>query len=201
MSLTSRKKRPLDRSVAVRDAQLFVIATEGEKTEDIYFSAFQSTKIRIKTIPTVNGASAPDHVFRRLLEFRDQYQLDDTDELWLVIDRDKWPVRSLRQIASDCQSKKIGLALSNPCFEIWLAMHYEKLEDFPEKLKSCEAFRMLKNCCKSYNKSNFDPKLFIDKTENAISVAKELDKRPRSRWPDKTGSRVYRLVEKINSIL
>jgi hypothetical protein len=39
MSFTSRKKRPLDRRVEhVKDTSLIVIATEGEKTEKIYFN-------------------------------------------------------------------------------------------------------------------------------------------------------------------
>lgn len=43
MALTTRRKRPLDRRTRPephRDARLFVIATEGEKTEKQYFSMF-----------------------------------------------------------------------------------------------------------------------------------------------------------------
>ena len=38
MALTSRKRRPLNRTIThLRDTKLFIIATEGEKTKKQYF--------------------------------------------------------------------------------------------------------------------------------------------------------------------
>lgn len=199
MSLTSRQKRPFERSGQVRDARLIIIATEGEKTEKIYFSVFHSTKIQVKTLPTEKGRSAPEHVFSRLKEFQDKFELKDDDELWLAIDRDKWTIATIRKIAAQCFKEKIGFALSNPCFEIWLSMHYGEITDFPEKLDSKEAEKFLKSLCGSYSKSKFNPSLFLSRVPHAIAIAKELDTHPKARWPNKTGSHVYKIIDSIQN--
>jgi len=73
MSLTSRRKRPLDHTVAhLRDTRLIVIATEGEKTEKQYFSMFQSLRVQVRVLHTEEGFSAPKHVFDRLSDYRRQ---------------------------------------------------------------------------------------------------------------------------------
>lgn len=45
----------------------------------------------------------------------------------MVIDRDKWEIKMLSEIQSKCKQKGIGLCISNPCFEIWLILHYKDL--------------------------------------------------------------------------
>ncbi|NVN42536.1 RloB domain-containing protein [Asaia siamensis] len=197
MITTSRKKRPLDRSNAVRDAVLVVVATEGAITEGIYFSLFESTRVQVKVVPTSGGKSSPDHVYDRLKQYQRDYELGDGDELWLAIDKDRWTHRSLSTIASRCHRESIGLALSNPCFEIWLAMHFPSSETFPEIMTSKEAEALLKGRFPGYSKSKFDVHQLSVGKENAITVARSLDAGSRARWPNKTGSRMYKLVESI----
>lgn len=74
--MSGRIKRPLDRAVNVRDASLFVIATEGAKTEPAYFEAFKSPRVRIEVLPTSeDNRSAPKHVVERLRAFKKKFQL------------------------------------------------------------------------------------------------------------------------------
>jgi len=121
MSLTSRRKRPLDHAVPhLRDTRLIIIAAEGEKTEKQYFSVFQSLRVQVKVLHTEEGLSAPKHVFARLNEYRRAYDLKGDDQLWLVIDVDHWPQEMLSEIAAGSVQKRFGLAVSNPCFEVWL---------------------------------------------------------------------------------
>jgi len=47
--------------------------------------------------------------------------------MWLVIDTDRWPAKTLHRIAKYCQRKGWGIAISNPCFELWLYLHKEPL--------------------------------------------------------------------------
>ncbi|GMM59878.1 RloB family protein [Novosphingobium pituita] len=197
MPITSRRARPLDRTTAVRDATLVVIATEGKITEKIYFDIFQSTKVQVRTIVSEDNKSSPEHVLARLKEFRDTFELSDDDELWLAIDRDRWTLKSLAEVGRRSQSDGFGVALSNPCFEIWLLLHYS--DSVPEKLKSSEAESLLKKARGSYNKSSYDPKDFVEKIPSAIINARSLDANPSDRWPNKTGSRIYRIIESINS--
>ena len=67
---------------------------------------------------------------------------EDEERILLVIDKDKWTAKSIRAVAQRCaQDSSYHLALSNPCFELWLILHIidASLESDEEKVK------MLKN--------------------------------------------------------
>ena len=72
MALTSRRKRPIDRRskpVPHWDARLFIIATEGKKTEKQYFSMFGNKRCQVKVIPNEDNKSAPAHILKQLKNF------------------------------------------------------------------------------------------------------------------------------------
>lgn len=198
MPLTSRKKRPLDRPTGVlRDARLIVIATEGEQTERRYFEIFRNSKIQIRVIPTVGGESAPEYVLKRLDGYRDEFEIGEDDELWLMIDVDRWGDSKLSQIARLCTQKKYGLAVSNPCFELWLYLHFVELEPNSD-LGSCkEIENLLKAVSGGYHKSNLKPEVFKPHISDAIERAKKLHLNRKERYPSATGSHVYKIAEKL----
>lgn len=198
MPLTSRQKRPLDRAVAFRDARLLVIATEGEKTEKIYFESFNTMKVKVKILPSVDGKSDPDETLARMYDFKKEFQLDSGDELWIVIDRDRWPVKKLNKIARACVNGNMNLALSNPCFEVWLALHYTS--DIPPTLKSTESEDFVKALHPGYQKAKYNPLLFLERTNEAVANGRALDVNLSARWQQSVGSRVYKLVLSILSL-
>lgn len=68
--------------------------------------------------------SSPEHVLKQLNDYKDQYELESDDELWLVVDRDRWTEAMLSQVATECaQDNYMHMALSNPCIELWLLLH------------------------------------------------------------------------------
>lgn len=145
MALTTRRKRPLDRRTRPephRDARLFVIATEGEKTEKQYFSLFRNRRCQVKIIETSEGRSAPKYVLERLKKFKKEYQLKGDDELWLMIDVDRWPEGKLAAVSSQSAQNNFFLAVSNPCFEIWLYMHHASTQK--RSISSVEMKQMLR---------------------------------------------------------
>ena len=76
-----QRKRPLDRKINVRDAKLYVVATEGEKTEADYLAMFLDSKVKVHTLPTgADGHSAPEQVLERLDRFVQEYDLGPGDE-------------------------------------------------------------------------------------------------------------------------
>lgn len=195
MALTSRKARPLNRVEAVRDARLIVIATEGERSEPIYFDIFHSTRVKLHVIPCVDGKSSPAATLERLSEFKGEYDLGDDDELWLVIDRDRWKPKMISDVARQCVSQRINLALSNPCFEVWLALHY--VADIPTKLQSTTADGFFRTLHGAYTKGSFDAQPLLPLVRQAIINAEALDDRKGLRWPVKVGSHVYLLLKSI----
>lgn len=104
--------------------------------------------------------------------------------------------------------KNISLAVSNPCFEIWLLFHKKRLEDYSEdKIEELKSNRRINNrtaleeelldVLGCYNKSNINMDCFIDCINNAIDEAERLDVNPSERWPSNIGTRVYLLVRQI----
>ena len=195
--ITSRKKRPLDRKITqLRDSKLIIHAVEGNQTEKQYFSIFRKTRIQIKILASADNRSAPEYVLERLISYKDDYQLDDNDELWLMIDVDRWGDKKLSEIARYANQRGYGMAVSNPCFEVWLYLHFSLISG---NISNCGRVKqMLKNKIGGYKSGNIPAEKFEPFVEDAVDRAKSIDsKSDEQRWPNKTGTHVYRVVENI----
>ena len=134
MALTSRRKRPIDRRsrpLPHRDARLFIIAAEGKKTEKQYFSMFGNRRCQVHVITNEENKSAPAYILEQLQGFKKEFQLKEDDELWLMVDVDRWGSKQLAAVAARAGQRKFHLAVSNPCFEVWLYLHHGALEQEP----------------------------------------------------------------------
>ena len=100
MVCTSREKRPLDRKIPhLKDTRLIIIATEGKETEKHYFESDllgKSRRVQVKVLPSLEGRSAPKYVARRLIEFEKRYDWWPGDQLWLMVDKDRWQEGTLK---------------------------------------------------------------------------------------------------------
>lgn len=104
---------------------LVTIAVEGEKTEPNYFEMLQEeyqNKIKLEIIPSSKGKSAPKHILSNLIEFKNKHNIDKEDSCWIVIDVDR-NAKHIPQIIKDANEQSCKVAISNPCFEIWLCLH------------------------------------------------------------------------------
>ena len=194
---TMRKKRPLNRErVEFRDARLFVIATEGKHTEPQYFRLFHTTKIQIEILPTEDGASSPQSILNRIDDYRKSYDLGEDDQLFVVIDRDRWPERTLSQVSQHCSQRGYILAVSNPCFELWLYLHFL---DVTDNLNSCNEFsNAIRDVVGEYNKTNLKSEHYsIEAVCQAASRAASLDISTTDRWPQSVGTHVYKILEEL----
>ena len=128
-----RKKRPIQRiENRTRDASLVVIASEDRFAVKQYFELFQSTRIQFHVLETDHGQSSPQHVMARLEEYLDVYSIGEGDQFWLVCDTDHWiesnHIQNLVEVVKRCKQKGIAVAFFNPCFDLWLLLHFA---DFP----------------------------------------------------------------------
>jgi RloB-like protein len=189
------RKKLVPRQQNFRDSRLFIIATEGEITEGQYFGLFQSTRVQVKILPTSNGRSAPNHVLDRLDDFKGQYELNEEDELWLVCDVDQWGSRNLSDICRKARTKGYNLAISNPCFEVWLCLHFQDLD---HRDKTCTDFKKrLREILGSYRGNNLDLEKYSSNVPEAIDRAKNLTPPSQEYWPNNLGTHVYKLAESI----
>lgn len=207
-----------ERREAFRDARLIVIASEGKDTERIYFKAlakeYTNPRVHVhilKRSEDEKNNSSPEHVLEQLNEYKCQYELEADDELWLVTDKDHWTEAMLSRVATECmQDVSMHMALSNPCFELWLLLHLVDVASLtPEeqrlwienrrKSKSSNPYLkvLLRQKMGSYHESAYDVLTLIQHVEVAIERAMLLDKNPADRWPQTLGTRVYLLAESV----
>ncbi|MDE5783040.1 MAG: RloB family protein [Prevotella sp.] len=216
--MRSRNSLMRERREAFRDARLIVIASEGKDTERIYFKAlakeYANPRVHVHILErseSEQNNSSPEHVLKQLNDYKEQYELESDDELWLVIDRDRWTDAMLSHVAKECaQDDYLHVALSNPCFELWLLLHLvdaslltpeEQQQWMKNRRKSKSADPYLKVRLRqemsSYHESDYDAPMLIKHVEVAIERARALDKNSADRWPQTLGTRVHLLAGSV----
>lgn len=216
--MRSRNSLIRERREAFRDARLIVIASEGKDTERIYFKALAKEYTNpcvhvhiLERSEDEQNSSSPEHVLKQLNDYKGHYELESDDELWLVVDRDRWTEAMLSRVATECaQNNFMHVALSNPCIELWLLLHLvdatlltseeEQLwMDNRRKSKNADPYLKvrLRQEMGSYHESSYDAKMLIEHVDVAIARAEALDKNPADRWPQTLGTRVYLLAESV----
>lgn len=216
--MRSRNSVIRERQEAFRDARLIIIAAEGKDTERIYFKAlaqeYANPRVHVHILERSReeqNNSSPEYVLSQLNDYKRRYELEADDELWLVVDKDRWTDAMLSRVARECtQDSSMQMALSNPCFELWLLLHIEDVSSLtPEEQKLwLENRRKSKNTdpylkvrlrrhLGAYHEADYDAKMLVAHVEEAIARARLLDKDHADRWPQGLGTRVYLLAESI----
>ena len=216
--MRSRNSLMRERQEAFRDARLIIIASEGKDTERIYFKAlakeYTNPRVHVHILERSEAEqnnSSPEHVLKQLNDYKEQYALEADDELWLVVDKDRWTDAMLSRVATECaQDEYMHMALSNPCIELWLLLHLVDISilTHEEHLQWLENRRKSKNTdpylkvrlrqeMGSYHESAYDAQMLIVNVEMAIERARTLDKNHADRWPQTLGTRVYLLAESV----
>lgn len=209
-----REFRSPERKSGFRNPNLIVIASEGSNTELQYFEGlkekYTNTKIHVEILPPrENTKSAPKFVLGQLDDFRRTYKLKENDQLWLIFDLDRWKIQGVSEVCQSAAQKGYFIAVSNPCFELWLLLHHRDLTKYTEEIK--EEFRKnfkdgtsrtrlnreLLAILGRYNKNNIALEDFLPFVEIAIERARRIDTGENYRWPTDLGSKVYLLAEKI----
>ncbi len=196
------------RKSKVREPKLFVIATEGEKTEAIYFEALKeklrNNRMQILILQTKDGKSSPRDVFERLSKIKKNDTIDaDYDELWMVCDIDYWQPKMLKEIFRECKKKNINTAFSNPKFELWLLLHFIDVNNYNQHkqmqlMKKNQLELALKKYLVGYDHSRYSTIKLMENVDAAIENARLSDKHPNKDWPENLETKVYRLLLSLN---
>ena len=130
-----REKRSLSRTVAVRTPKrTFLVFCEGTKTEPDYLKALKqdpavrdSASVDIRVDLEASGA-VPLTLVKAAAEARTRSSREqgEIDEVWCLFDVE-WPRNhpDLPEAKDRADRSDVRLAISNPCFELWLALHFE----------------------------------------------------------------------------
>ena len=135
VSKRSRTPQPrtLKRKVATRPPRkTLVVFCEGERTEPQYLLALKqepfvkdaAVDIRVET---GHGGAVPLTLVTLATAARAKSAAEEAeiDEFWCVFDVE-WPRNHphLPEAIARAEANDIRLAISNPCFELWLILHY-----------------------------------------------------------------------------
>lgn len=138
-------KRPPARLDPRRRFFLFV---EGRNTEPAYFRALKRTvRTALIEIEIDPGVGVPYTIAEKAVERscqlglspksrRKKNSFEDRDQVWAVFDRDEHP--NFVEAVALCQTHRIRVGRSNPCFELWLILH-ERDYDRPNDRHAVQA--------------------------------------------------------------
>jgi len=207
-----RKKRGYQRDTPkelVRDYKLFAIACEGGKREPAYFRLFEnmSKKVTVDIIEDkvseqelahkYETKSAPKWVLDRAVKYIEKEGLTDEDDLWFVMDKDRWTDEQLRTIADYCsENPNWHIVLSNPCFEVWLYFHKEA--QIPNTDMTCKA---LKTEVAQLEKGGYSPAKFIPNLFDAIFNAENVDSDKAHFLPNSGETKIYQLGKALIEVI
>lgn len=214
-----REPEPLIREKKHRTIEkIFILSYEGNYAEPDYYEALKE-QLRDKHITIYMESlrrdkkdtnSAPKHVFNKLKAVKSSYNFRQTDEFWMIIDRDRW--KKLDHWAEKCvQEKNFHIALSNPCFEFWLMLHFFNIKDFDKdilvklienkkvgkgKKRTFVEKYLSENLPDGYNKKKIRPHRFLE-LENIMLAIEQAEKLSNNNILSDLGSDNYILVKKL----
>ena len=178
MSPRRTRAKDLRRKTGTRPVRkTIVIFCEGEASEPDYINGLKNlpqvrrrTSVQIEIDP---GHGVPLTLVRRAVERATD---PEVDECWCVFDVE-WPKHhpNLAQAIDLATTHGIKLAVSNPCFELWLILHtrdqYGHLDT-----KTCESrSRAIDN----RTGKRLDPNFYLKLRAQAIRRARKLTERHR----------------------
>jgi hypothetical protein len=193
----------------LRDDRAFVVATEDTYAPAQYFDAIREPRVIIKVLGSDGPLSAPQHVVERLKEAKRVAvaagDLLRGDEFWVLLDTDHWVkpnhIAGLQQALLEARQAGFLIAISNPCFELWLLLHHEDVPPGSVFGRCAEVGKKLRARLGRYNKCGVCVEDFPAATiDDAIRRARALEAnpdQPTGYWPEKAGTRVFQLLEAI----
>ena len=188
MELGSGRETDLRRRPARRaQRQTVLIDTNGKSTEQAYFNAVKSLPwVQVGRIVVVFTNKAPVEVVR---DASRRKNANDFDQAWAVCDVDEFDTE---KAMVEARRSGVGLAWSNPCFELWLLLHIaEHTSHLENGDKACE--KITKALGREWDKSALDFSDFEHGIGDAIKRAKLLETPPAAN----PSSDVWRLMEAL----
>ena len=131
-----------------------MIYTEGERTEPGYLTYWRR-ELRDAVLVTVSDYHAgPLQLIEAAVAARNAEARDARrghgkahDEVWCVFDRDEHP--NIPEAFDLARAHGIGVVISDPCIELWFALHYEDQTAYVHRHDAQTRCELLIGCGKS----------------------------------------------------
>jgi len=175
----NRQRLPA-RAASFKDSKpVILVVTEGQVTEPEYLNGFakalKNPRVRVEV---VGGSGVPKTIveiakdIKRRAEKRARRESDENlryDEVWCVFDIDQHP-----NIPDACQMARdngMQLAISNPCIELWLWLHFAEQPGMQHRQ---DLRRMMREHIPNYDK-HIEYSDYAPGYKNAVIRAERLD--------------------------
>ena len=163
-------------------APTILVVCEDKKSSSNYFKAL--LRERHLTSVQVDGAGGePKHVVERAIELNKPNSSSPRtwapfDMVWCVFDVEApQPHDRLNDALQQAKDRKIEVALSNPCFEYWLLLHFKRHGSMLQSNK--QAREALREQMPDYDKGKKDFDEVVKRLDEAMNNAVSLNK---SQW-------------------
>jgi hypothetical protein len=178
----TRRRNNLKRRAPFRNPKpKIIIVSEGKLTEPDYFYALARSCGALVSFDIIieKAAGVPMSIANKAIDllpkFRRMTTFSQNDTVWAVFDRDKHP--HFDEAINAAETAGVKVAFSNPCFELWLTLHFK---DWDKPMNHHAMQKELKKLIPSYDPSGSkraDFSHLADKVSSATRRAKILCKR------------------------
>ncbi len=202
-----QQRRSLKRNAPTRaPKQKFIIFSEGKNTEPHYFLAVRRDLLgALVDLEVIDAAGAPMTIAAKACERSAAMKrnrgrkssFQEGDQVWAVFDRDEHP--KVSEAIERCRVGNVEVAFSDPCFELWLILHFDDF-DRPDDRHQLQA-ALAKKC------EGYDPKGAksgdFSKLMPAVGAAEERAERQLARRveegrpPRRPFTSVYKLTKEM----
>ncbi len=177
------------------EAETIAVVCEGSKTEEMYFDGVRRTfRLSTARIHVRGVGKDPVHVVEAAMKL-----LPDHDHVWAVFDVEApEPHARLNEAIRLAHKHQVSSAISNPCFEIWLLLHFQ---DQTSYLDNAAVRHELKKCACKYSDKGFDFDTTWLHHKKAIERAMKLNARQEIDHPEipdrNPWTNVHKLVDQL----
>jgi hypothetical protein len=184
--LLSRRSASLARRVGGQAIKkTVVVVCEGTRTEPQYLQwlGLQKDVAEVAAVRLIvergSKGQVPLQLVQRAVDLKDRAAKEngEVDEVWCVFDVE-WPERRqnehhphLGEALQLALNNDVHVAISNPCFEVWLILHFRELAGFVNNGQA----RKMRQVCDGQESKNFDGLSYEGKHLDALRRAARLD--------------------------
>lgn len=143
-----------ERRSEFKDIRPAILIVGDGKSEKHYFEQLRDSGTIIKVISRDTNETGIDNTIAKARGYVSVCQLNlKRDKVAIVTDLDyRYDMEDVRNMVRKCDAEGYALYLSNPCFEIWLVLHYKKPTKAMDPDQLCDLLEELSE--KKYKKSN-----------------------------------------------
>ncbi|MEV6343762.1 RloB family protein [Actinoplanes sp. NPDC051851] len=173
--MSPRRDPPRGRRAPVLTGRRRILIVCGaEKTESAYFKGLRDAQ-RLATMSVAvieKGQASPDEVVRHA---KRRAEGEDYDEVWCIVDVDRFEREGgkISEAVRLAEAAGIKVAVSNPCFELWLLLHREQCTAHCADCGVAE--RLLKRRLPAYDKTRLRFADFAGGVQVAVERAERLE--------------------------